>query len=501
MINGRVLNQILFFLQIPVPVLYTEQRVPYSGPTQSQSVTVAHSSVTGDCKPIRIATSQSAQSLKSMSSFPTPRPFVSHVHGKNEQDNIPPPLLHDSLSSSAANLGLKTPSAFIPSQHHVGHVDAQLAIDRQAHHLSSCTAHSSKQDVQYSAKLPGRDVAQTVGSISSLESATDEKQFINMPLHAEAPVGQPIQILTHARDGTFVADQQTREIAYSTQMPVGLVSQQSKALDIPREASDHVTGNKHEIPSSSSIEVDILDKSKQIARDGVIAASRHPAGISFSDEMKTENVQSTKRISDLLHEYDPAFQHRYISTVQNPEYGAHSVQGLSDKAEHPVLQQGEVSGTTCLQVVSSEQSAYNVADSLSGQQQKSSPYSFPTKNGVHNIPKDCSASEYQNSDPRSLQVGQSGVSPQDATFLPCSTNVVGHIVHSVPIDGDSMPKSAYVMQQSHAAQHEPDQEAVECELAGKLQQLAGIRIFFSIFFLTYHTLEVVLCFISQESPS
>jgi hypothetical protein len=44
-----------------------------------------------------------------------------------------------------------------------------------------------------------------------------------------------------------------------------------------------------------------------------------------------------------------------------------------------------------------------------------------------------------------------------------------------------MPKSAYVMQQSHAAQHtEPDQEAVEHELAGKLQQLAGIRIFLNI---------------------
>jgi len=478
LINGGALNQILFFLQIPVPVLYTEQRVPYSGPAQSQSVTMAHSSVTGECKPIRIASSQSAQSLKSMSSFPMPRPFTPHIHGKNYQDNIPPPLLHDSLSSGAANLGLKTPSAFFPSQQHVGHTDAQLAIDHQAHYLASCTALSSKEDVQYSTKLPGRDVAQTVGSISSLESVTDEKQFINMPVHAEAPVGQPVQILTYARDGTFVTDQQTHEIAYSTQMPVGLISQESKALDIPREASGH-TGKKHEFPSSSSIEGDILNKSKQISRDGVITASRHPAGISFSEEMKTENTQSTERISDLLHTYDPAFQHRYSSTVQNPEYGAQSVKGLSEKVEHLSLQQGEVSGTTCLQGVSSEQSAYNVADSLSGQQQKSSPYSFPTKNGVHNIPKDFSAPEYQNSDPRSLQVGQSGVSPQDATFLPCSTNVVGHIVHSVPIGGDSMPKSAHVMQQSHVAEHkEPDQEAVEHELAGKLQQLAGIRIFF-----------------------
>jgi hypothetical protein len=417
-----------------------------------------------------------------MSSFPIPRPFTPHIHGKNDQENIPPAHLHDSLSSSAANLGLKMPNAFFPSQHHDGHTDAQLAIDRQAHYLSSCTAHNSKQDIQYSTKLPGRDVSQTVGSTSSLESATDEKRFINIPFHAEAPVGQPVQILTHARDGTFVTDQQTHEIAYSTQMPVGLVSQESKALDNCKEASDHVTGRKDDFPSSSSIGVDILDKSKQIARDGVISASRHPAGISFSEKMKTENMQSTERSLDLLHTYDPAFQHSYGSTDQNPDYGAHSVKGLSDKAEHPSLQQSEVSGTTCLQGVSSEQSAYNVADSLSGQQRESSPYSFPTKNGVNNIPKDSSASEYRNSDPRSLHVGQSGVGPQDATFLPCSTNMVGHIVHSVPIDGDSMPKSAHVMEQSHAAQHtEPDQEAVEHELAGKLQQLAGIRIFFPFF--------------------
>ena len=519
--------------------------MPYSGPTQSQSVTLAHSSMTGECKPIRIATSQSAQSLKSMSSFPIPRPFAPHIHGKNDQDNIPPPLLHDSLSS-AANMGLKTPSAFFPSQHHVGHTDAQLSADRQAHYLSSSTAsskqdlqystkfpgrdvaqtlgstnsleaatdekqfinmpfhgetpvgqlssdrqahylssstpHSSKHDSQYSTKLPGRDITQTLGSTNSLEAATDEKQFINMPFYAEAPVGQPIQILMPARDGTFVTDQQTNEIAYSTQMPVGLVSQQSKTLDISREASDHVAGKKPEFPYSSSIEVNILDKSKQIARDGVITASRHPAGMSFSEDVKTENMQNTEQISDLLLAFDPAFQHRYNSTVQNPDYGSHSVKWLSDKAEHPSLQQGEVSGTTCLQDVPSEQCAYNVGDSLSGQQGKSYPYFFSTKNGVHNIPKDCSASEYQNSDPRSLQVGQSGVSPHDATLLPSSTNAVGHIVHSLPIDGDSMPRSAHVMQQSHAAQYiEPDQEAVEHELAGKLQQLAGIRIFYPFF--------------------
>jgi hypothetical protein len=199
--------------------------------------------------------------------------------------------------------------------------------------------------------------------------------------------------------------------------------------------------------------------------------------------MKTENLQSTERIPDRLHTYDPSFQHRYRSTIQNPDYGALSVKGLGDEEKHPSLQHG---GTGCLQNVSSEQSSCNVADSLSGQQWKSSPHSFPTKNGVHNVPKDFSAYEYLNSDPRSLQVGHSGVSPQDATFLPYSTNTVGHVVHSVPIDGDSMPKSAHMMQQNHMAQHEDsDQEAVEHELAGKLQQLAGIKIFF--FHFSEHT--------------
>ena len=487
-------SDLFFPAQIPVPVLYAEQRVPYSEPTQSQSITVALSSVTGECKPIRIATSQSAQSLKSLHSFPIPRPFASQIHGRNDQGNVPPPHLHDSLSSSASNLGLKTPSAFFPSLHHVGHTDAQLAVDRQAHYLASSTIHSSKQGVQNSTKLTGRNVAQTVGSTSSLEPPMDETKFMDMSFNAEAPVGQPVEILTYARDGTLVSEQQTHEIAYSTQMPVGLVSQHSKKLDVPREASDHVTENKHVFPSSSSIEVDIPDKSKLIARDGVIAASRHPAGISFSEEMKTEKLRSTERISDLLHTHDPSFEHRYSSTIQNPDYGALSVKGLRDKTELPCLQQGEVSGTSCLQDVSSEQSACNVADSLTDQQQKSSPHSFPTKNGVHNIPRDCSASEYPNNDPRSLQVGHSGVSPQDATFLPYSTNILGHVVHSVPIDGDSMPKSAFVMQQSHVEQHkEPDHEAVEHELAGKLQHLAGIWIFFHFFNILYFGSGSLLC--------
>lgn len=433
--------------------------------------------MTGECKPIRIVTSQSAQSLKSLPSFPMPHPFTPHIHDKNDQDNFLPPHLHDSHPSSAANLGLKTPSAFFPSLHHVGHADAQLAVGHHAHYLASSTAVSSKQGVQNSTNLSGRDVAQTVGGNSSLESAKDKKQFINVPLPTQVPVGQSVQILTHARDGTFVADEQAHEIVYSTQMPVGLVSQQSKALDVPREASDHVTGNKPVFPSSSSVD-DIPNKSKQISRDGVITALRHPAGVSFSEDIKAQNSESTEPISDLLHMYDPSVKHRYGSTVQNPDDGTHSFKGLSYKVDLPCLQQGEVSGTNCLQDVSSEQSACNVADSLSGQQQKSSQCSFPTKNGVHNISKECSAFEYPYSDPRSLQVGHSGVVPQDATFLPYSTNTVGHIVHSVPVDGDSMPKSALVMQQSHEAQQkEPGLEAVGHELAGKLQQLAGTKIF------------------------
>jgi hypothetical protein len=79
------------------------------------------------------------------------------------------------------------------------------------------------------------------------------------------------------------------------------------------------------------------------------------------------------------------------------------------------------------------------------------------------------------------QVQNSGVIPQDAKFIPCLTSTSGQVVHSVPIAGDSMPKSALVMQQSHLAQEQPESATVEHELAGKLEQLTGMRIFSSVF--------------------
>jgi hypothetical protein len=444
---------------------------------------VAHPSVIGECKPIRIATSQSAQSLKSLPSFPIPRPFTFHIHDKIDQGSFPPHHLHDCRPSSAANLGLKTPSAFFPSLHHVGHIDAQLAVD----HVASSAENSSKHGVQYLSKLPGRDVAQTVEGISLVESTEDKNKFINMPFPTLVPGGEPVQILTYARDGTFVSEQQAHEIAYSTQMPIGLVSQQSKTLDIPREASNHVTGNKHVCPSSSSdMEVNIPDKSKQIARDRVIATFRCPAGVSFSEEIKAQNSQSIEPISDLLCTYDPSVQHRYISASQSTGNGACSFQGLSGKAEFPCCQQGGISGSNFQQDVSAAQAACSVEDSLSGQHHKSSLDSFPTKSGVPNIPKDGSACEYPNSDLRCSQLGHSGVGPQDATFLPYSSNILEQVMHSIPVDGDSMPKSALVMQQSHVTQHRgPDDEVVGQELAGKLQQLTGIRTVLPFFKVLY----------------
>jgi hypothetical protein len=44
-----------------------------------------------------------------------------------------------------------------------------------------------------------------------------------------------------------------------------------------------------------------------------------------------------------------------------------------------------------------------------------------------------------------------------------------------------MPKSALVMQQSHLAQEQPESATIEQKLAGKLEQLTGMIIFFLIF--------------------
>jgi hypothetical protein len=474
---------LLTFSPTQIPVLYTEQRVPYSGPTRHQSITVAHSSVTGESKPIKIATSQSAQCLKSLSSLPLPRPFTPQNYDKHYSDSFPPPPLPDSLPSSAANLGLKTPSAYFPIPRHVGYVDAQLVADQQAHDLASSIADHSNQGVQYSTELPSRHVAQILGDVSAPVAAEeDRKQYINVPFPTPVSVGQPSHTLTHARDGTFLSEQQAHEIAFSTQIPVGLVSQHSKALDIPREVSDQSTGSKHMSPSgSSNAVIDVPGENKQVARDGVITASRCPAGVSFSTEIKGKNSQTTESVSDLLRGNGTLIQDERISKIPNHDDGANSFQRPSDKAEFPYLHQGGISGINFLQDrdMSGEQYPYNVAYHSACPGQKSSLHSFPINSDVHTIPKDSSLPQYPNNVPRFSQVGDSGVIPQDARFLPYSTNILEQVAHSIPIAGDSLPKSAHVMQQSHLVDQEgPECESVEQELTGKLEQLTGISIFY-----------------------
>jgi hypothetical protein len=381
-------------------------------------------------------------------------------------------------------LGLKTPSAFFPVPPHTGHIDAQLVADRQAYDMVSSSADNSKQSVQYSTEFTGRSVAQTLGVVSTPVSTEDEKQYTDLPFPTQVSIGQPSQTMTHARDGTFISEQQTHEIAYSTQMPVGLVSQHSKALDIQREASDEVMGNKHIAPSNSSdIGVDISGENKQTAGDGV-RASRHPVGVSFSTEMKAENSQTTEPISGHLRRNGPSVPSGYISTIENHNDDAHFFEGYSDKPKFPCLQQGGISGTNFLKDrdLSAECISYDVAYSSAAPGHKPSSHSIPINSGVHIESKDSSVSEYPNSVPRFPQVENSSVIPQEAKFLPYSASILGQVVHSIPIDGDSMPKSALMMQQSHLAQEEPESATIEDELAGKLEQLTGMRIFFlSIF--------------------
>lgn len=454
--------------------------MPYSGPAQHKSITVAQSSVTGESKPIKIATSQSAQCLSSLSSLPLPRPFAPQNYDKNRSDSFPPPPLPDSLPSTVANLGLKTPSAYLPLPRHVGYVDARIVADQQAHDVSSSTAYNFKHGVQYSTELPGKDVAETLGDISAPVTGENKKEYVNVPFPTYISVEKPSHTLTHASDGAFVSEQQAHEIAFSTQMPVGLVSQHSKSLDIAREVYNQSTGNKHVSPFCSSDAVTgVPGENKQNERVGVVTASIHPAGVSFSTETKAKNSQTGELPSNLLHGKGTLIQDECISLIPNNGIDAYSSQGPSDKAEFPCFQQGGISGMNFLQDrdLSAEQYPYNVAHSSACPGQKSSLHSFPISNDVRTVPNDSSLSQYPNV-PRFSQVGDSCVISQDAMFLPCSKNVLEQVVHSVPIAGDSMPKSAHVMQQGHLADQEgPESETVEHELTGKLEHLTGINTF------------------------
>jgi hypothetical protein len=421
-----------------------------------------------------MATSQSAQCLRSLPSLPVPRPFAPQNYAKNNLDSFPtPPDFH---SFSAAYLGLKTPSAFFPLAH-TGHTDAQCIADQQACDLISSSADNTKQSVQYSTEYPGRDVAQTLGVVTTSVSTEDDKQYAHFPFPTQVSVLQPSQTMTHARDGTFVSEQQAHEIAYSTQMPVGLVIQHSKALDITRGAPNEVGGNNHVTPCNMrDTGVDIPGENKQTAGDEV-RASRHSEGVSFSTEIKAVDLQATEPISGQLHRNGPTVLGGYVSTIGNCDSGARSFEGYSDKPKFPCFQQGAGSGANFLKdgYLSAEQNSYNVTYSSAAPGHNSS-HSFPLNRGIHIASKGSSLSEYPDSVPGFPQVENSGVIPQDAKFVPYSS-VLGQVVHSAPIAGDSMPKSALMMQQSHLAQELPESATVEHELAGKLEQLTGTWIF------------------------
>jgi hypothetical protein len=378
-------------------------------------------------------------------------------------------------------LGLKTPSAYFPLPRPVGCVNAQLVAGHQAHVLTSSTAGHSKQGTQYSTELPGKHVPQTLGDISASVPAEDKKQYINALLPTNVSAGQPSHTLTHARDGKFVSEQQAHEIAFSAQLPVGVVSQHSEALDIQREVSNQGTGSKHVSPFGCLNTVfDVPRENKQAAGDGVIMASGHPADVSFPGEIKTKNSQISQSVSDPFHGNDTLMQDECIFKIPNHGDGASSFQKPTDMTELPCLQQGGIGNVMFLQDydMPAEQYPYNAAYSSACPGQKSSLHSFPINSNVRTVQRDSSVPQYSNNDPRFSQIRDTGVIPQDALFLPYSANILEQVAHSVPVAGDSLPRSAHVMQQDHLAHQEmPDSESVEQELTGKLEQLTGINIY------------------------
>lgn len=379
-----------------LPVLYSEQRLKYSGPARHQSVTIAHASLTGESRPIRISTSQSAQCLKSLPSLPLPRPYAAQHYDKDESNSFPPPP-PDMLPSSATNLGLKTPSAFLPPVQY----NAQVVGSHQTH------------DLLHSSELPlNQGQTSTLGEIARDKLKPDVQTSSQVPGkyygRQDAPVGESgnkfnvpgeMKPLTYASDGTFVSEQQAHDVAFSSQMPVGMMSQ-SKALNALKDDSNLIPG-EDDVPSNP------------YTKESAISESQHPM-------LKDGKLNAT----------------------QNPEQG---------------VSRGADDGT-----VLTSQHPSNVVYSSSVPGQKSSAHSIPSFGSLLNNGK-------SSSDPTGA------VSSQDAKFVPYLTNVSGQIVHSAPIAGDSMPKSAHILHQSHLVQQEGwELDGVENELAGKLEQLIGL---------------------------
>ncbi|XP_069684025.1 uncharacterized protein Tes [Periplaneta americana] len=430
-----------------LPVLYAEQRLPYSGPARHQSVTVAHSAVTGESRPIRIASSHSAQCLRSLPSIPLPRPFTTQHYDKDDPNSFPPPPpLPDSLPTSTTNL--KTPSAFLPSvQNNVifqsSSADSQLVADHFPYDLVY-----SEQGVQPSAQLPGGKQA----------------NFLPSTLTKGHMSGGPT--LTHARDGAFVSEQQAHDIAYSTQIPVGLVSQQTRALNTSKEGSQ--TDKENQLPPFHN--ANIPSKSNSSSRDGIVTASKHPSAVSFSTGLQS----GTALIGNAPNVGRASVQDETSPAILKPIDGSYSSQ-LGDNLSHfPSLQSGNF-----LQggIISSEKYPSDVAQSSVHPGHKHSLNTVPLNRSGDRIPRDDSFSQSTGSlSDKSVPHGnQDTILSHDATFVPYSSNISGQVVHSESIGGDSMPKSAFVMQQSHLPQQEGLEVAnVDYSLAEKLGQLSGL---------------------------
>ncbi|PSN56759.1 hypothetical protein C0J52_00029 [Blattella germanica] len=336
-----------------LPMLYNEHRLTYSGPTRHQSTTTAQASFTGESRPIRIASSRSAQCLKSLPSFPLLRPYTAQHYDKDDPNSFPPPP-PDLLPP----VDLKTPSAFLPSSHQGVPTVAQTIVGQ------------TSRDLVHSSQLP-LNPSQNSAALARGE----EYEHVPGRYHGD------VKPQTYARDGTFVSDQHAPDIAYSTQMPVGLVSQQSRHLGLSKAGSKEMGANE--------------------SGEDVIQGSKHPGS----------RPQDGK-----------------FYTNQNPQDVLYSTMAPSSKPKFSSIQHGSA--------LPDDRTTSDAHSSVHGEQ--------PPIESVH---------------------------LQSELPVPFFSGVA----HSAPIAGDSMPKAAQVLHQSHLVQQQEwEPNSLENELSGKLEKVVGL---------------------------
>ena len=285
-------------------------------------------------------------------------------------DNDLPPPPPDLLPSSGSNLSLKTPSAFLPP----------------------------------------------VGDLGSKLHYAENK----------------LRTLTYASDGAFISEQLAHDVAFSSQIPVGMVSQQSKMLRVSGEGR---------IPSSDPKARD--DKSPPpSSAPGSISSLPHSAS--------TSHLQDGAIVTSKSHS-DVAYSGAGSNVPSNVTYS-----GAGSNVPSNVAYSGAGSNVP-------SNVAYSGADS-------NVPSNVTYSGTGSNVPSNVAYSSSVPSGMPQFSHRQHGATysspPLEAKYVPYSTNVTGQLVHSAPIAGDSMPKAAHVLQQEG---WEP-----ETELSGKLEQLAGM---------------------------